>query len=214
MAIHRMPLLTLGIAVSLAVSLGGCFTGERPSFDDEGPAPVTTGDANIDAVLERLDAVPVARFTAEYDVTTRFGGIESQAVVVQADNGRRSITINDVRFLIGNGTDATCFLAAAECEASINDARISDLGVTHEFYAASFAARLRVDANRRVGDTVGYSEALAGQQITCVDIPLSGIVKTYCALDSGPLARYDGNDVAIALTSISDTPDESKFETS
>jgi hypothetical protein len=209
MAIPRMPL----VAFTIAALLTGCFTGERPTFEDEVPAQPSTGDPNVDAVLERLDSVPVARFTAEYDVTTRFGNIESEAVVVQAADGRRSITINDVRFVIGDGTDATCDLTADECEASINDARVSDIGVTHEFYAASFAARLRADANRRVSDTQGYTEALAGQQITCVDVPLSGIVRSYCALDSGPLARYEGNDLLIALTAISDTPDESKFQT-
>lgn len=200
--------------LAAALALTGCFTGERPSFDDDTAIPTSTGDANIDAVLERLDAVPIARFTAEYDVTTRFGDIESEAVVVQSDDGRRSITINDVRFVIGDGTDSTCDLVADECEASINDARVSDLGVTHDFYAASFAARLRVDANRRVADTAGYTQALAGQQATCVDIPLSGITKSYCALDAGPLARYEGNDLLITLTAISDTPDESMFRTS
>ncbi len=208
MALPRMPLVALGAAAVLT----GCLTGERPDFDDGRPAATSTGDAAIDAVLERLDSVSVARFTAEYDVTTRFGDIESEAVVVQAADGRRSITINDVRFVIGDGTDSTCDLAAAECEASINDARISDLGLTHDFYAASFAARLRVDADRRVGDTVGYTEARAGRMVTCVDVPLSGIVKSYCALDSGPLARYAGNDLLIELKAISDTPDESKFE--
>lgn len=209
MVLPRSPFLVLVVAASLA----GCLTGERPSFDDDAPPAVVTGDPDVDAVLDRLDSVATARFTAEYDVTTRFGDIESDAVVVQADDGRRSITVNDVRFVIGDGTDATCNLVTAECEATINDARISDLNFTHEFYAPSFAARLRVDANRRVGDTVGYTESVAGQTVTCVDVPLSGIVKTYCALDAGPLARYEGNDLLITLTAISDTPDESRFET-
>ncbi len=204
------PLLALGLAATLTA----CMTGERPSFDDDRPAPTSTGDPATDAVLELLDAAPVARFTAEYDVTTRFGNVESQAIVVQADDGRRSITINDVRFVIGNGTDATCDLAAAECQASINDATVSDIGVTHEFYAASMATRLRVDANRRIGDTRGYTSELAGQRVTCVDIPLSGITRSYCALDSGPLARYEGNDLIIELTALSDIPDETKFATS
>ncbi|MGI9643982.1 MAG: hypothetical protein ACR2O6_01570 [Ilumatobacteraceae bacterium] len=197
-----------------ALLLAGCMTGERPSFDPDAPPISATGDPNIDAVLERLDRVRVARFTAEYDVTRRFGEFDSEAVVVQADNGRRSITINDVRFLIGDGTDSTCNLSTAECGASINDAEVSDSGVTHEFYAASFATRLRVDANRRVGDTTGYTRDQAGQAATCVDIPLSGVTKSYCAVDAGPLAHYNGNDLLIDLTAITDVPDETKFESS
>ncbi len=196
-----------------AMLLAGCMTGERPSFSPDAPTVSATGDPNIDAVLERLDRVRASRFTAEYDVTTRFGGVESEAVVVQADGGRRSITIDDVRFLIGDGTDSTCNLITAECEASINDARVSDLGVTHEFYAASFATRLRVDANRRVGDTTGYTRSPAGQEATCADIPLSGNTKSYCAIDAGPLAHYNGNDLLIDMTAITDVPDETKFDT-
>ena len=86
--------------------------------------------------------------------------------------------------------------------------------MTHEFYAASFATRLRVDADRRVGDTTGYTRDQAGQEATCVDVPLAGITKSYCAVDAGPLAHYNGNDLLIDLTSISDVPDESKFATS
>ena len=152
------------LPLAAALALTGCFTGERPSFDDDDrvrPAPATPTSTPC---CERLDAVPIARFTAEYDVTTRFGDIESEAVVVQSDDGRRSITINDVRFVIGDGTDSTCDLAADECEASINDARVSDVGVTHEFYGASFAARLRVDANRRVADTPGTPQAWPGSR--------------------------------------------------
>jgi hypothetical protein len=42
---------------------------------------------------------------------------------------------------------------------------------------------------------------------------VSGGTKVYCALDAGPLARYDGNDVVIELVTLSATPDESKFTT-
>ncbi len=202
------------LAAALVAVLTGCITGERPTLEENVPTETSSGSSEIDAVLQRLDAAPIATFTAEYDLTTRFGDIQSVATVVQDDVGRRSITINDVRFVITDGTDVTCDLTVAECEASINDARVSDIGVTHEFYSTSFARRLRADANRRIGDPTGYTDTIAGQQATCVDIPLSGIVRTYCALDAGPLAHYEGNDLIIDLTSLSDTPDESKFATS
>lgn len=213
MALPRTPLLAVGAVIALALPLAGCLTGERPNFDDDGSSMPSTGDENIDAVLQRLDSVPVREFTAEYDVITRLGGIDSVAVVVQTGDGRRSITINDIRFLAGAGTDSTCNLTTAECEASVNDARVSDVLLTHSFYAESFAARLRTDANRRVDATTGYTQTVAGRSATCVDIPLSGIEKTYCALDDGPLARYQGNDLTIVVTAFSDVPDEDAFET-
>ena len=197
-----------------ALTLASCATGPRPSFDADEPAQQATGDPAIDAVLERLGRVGIEQFTADYTVLTRLGDKESTATVVQADNSRRSITINDVRFLDGSGTAATCNLTTAECEAVINDARVSDIQITHDFYGSSFARRLRVDAGRSLAPARGYTETIGGQPATCADVPVSGGTKVYCALDSGPLARYDGNDVLIELVALNPTPDESKFATS
>ncbi len=215
---HRRPVgsrvaRTVAVAVVAAFALAACATGMRPSFDADEPTQQATGDPAIDAVLERLDRVGLEQFTADYAVLTRLGGKESTATVVQADNSRRSITINDVRFLDGTGTIATCNLTTAECEAVINDARVSDVQITHDFYGSSFARRLRVDAGRSLSPARGYTESIAGQPATCADVPVSGGTKVYCALDSGPLARYDGNDVLIELVALSPTPDESKFAT-
>ena len=172
-----------------------------------------TGDPAIDAVLERLDRVGIEQFTADYTILTRLGGLESTATVVQASDSRRSITINAVRFLDGTGTASTCDLTTAECEAVINDARVSNVQVTHDFYGSSFARRLRVDAGRSLAPARGYTETIAGQPATCADVPVSGGTKVYCATDAGPLARYDGNDVVIELVSSNPTPDETKFAT-
>jgi len=202
------------VAVLFAATLAACATGPRPSFDDDEPTQQQTGDPAIDAVLERLDSVGLAQFTADYTILTRLGGKESTATVVQADNSRRSITINEVRFLLGVSTATTCNLSAAECEAAINDARVSDVQVTHDFYGSSFARRLRVDAGRSLSPARGYTDTIGGQPATCADVPVSGGTKVYCALDSGPLARYDGNDVLIELVALDPTPDESKFTTS
>ncbi len=204
----------LAVVALAAIALVGCATGQRPSFDADEPAQQATGDPAIDAVLERLDRVGLEQFTADYTVLTRLGGKESTASVVQADNSRRSITINAVRFLDGTGTATTCNLTTAECEAVINDARVSDVQITHDFYGSSFARRLRVDAGRSLAPAEGYVESIGGQPATCAEVPVSGGTKTYCALDSGPLARYDGNDVAIELVAYTPTPDESKFATS
>ena len=205
---------TLAIAAVAAITLAACATGPRPSFDADEPTRTATGDPAIDAVLERLDRVGLEQFTADYTILTRLGDKESTATVVQADNSRRSITINAVRFLDGSGTVATCDLTTAECEAVINDARVSDIQITHDFYGSSFARRMRVDAGRSLAPARGYPETIGGQPATCADVSVSGGTKIYCALDSGPLARYDGNDVLINLVAVNSSPDESKFATS
>jgi hypothetical protein len=204
----------LVVATIAALALSACATGQRPSFDADEPTQQATGDPAIDAVLERLDRVALEQFTADYTVLTRLGGKESTATVVQADNSRRSITINDVRFIDGSGAVATCNLLTDECEAVINDARVSDVQITHDFYGSSFARRLRVDAGRSLSPARGYADTIAGQPATCADVAVSGGTKVYCALDSGPLARYDGNDVVIQLVASTPTPDETKFATS
>ncbi|MBV1893036.1 MAG: hypothetical protein KUG57_03250 [Ilumatobacteraceae bacterium] len=196
-----------------ATALAGCFTGQRPSFENDEPLEAETGVTEVDAILERLDAVGPTQFTANYEILTRLGSQDSTATVVQADNSRRSITINDVRFIDSTDKTATCNLQSGECEATLNDARVSDLQMNHNFYARSFARRLRVDTNRRVGEVNGYTITQADQQVQCVDIPVTGGNVTYCALDSGPLARYDGADLFIEMTSFSDVPDESAFAT-
>jgi hypothetical protein len=205
---------TLFAALLAALALTACATGPRPSFDADEPTQGATGDPAIDAVLERLDRVGLEQFTAEYTILTRLGGLESTATVVQGSDSRRSITINAVRFLDGTGTASTCNLTTAECEAVINDARVSDVQITHDFYGSSFARRLRVDAGRSLAPARGYTATIGGQTATCADVSVSGGTKVYCALDTGPLARYDGNDVVIELVTASPTPDESKFATS
>jgi hypothetical protein len=198
----------------MSAALGACATGARPSFDVDQPALEPSGDPGIDAVFDRLDDVGLQQFTADYAILTRLGGLNSTATVVQADESRRSITVNDVRFLDGTGTAATCNLTTDECEAVINDARVSDLQLSHDFYGSSMARRLRVDAGRRIDAARGYEITQAGRPALCADVPVSGGTKVYCALESGVLARYDGADLFIELTSISDVADETKFATS
>jgi hypothetical protein len=218
MATPRSSLLRLGATVgaglALGVALSGCFTGQRPSFDENDPSRGMTGAPAIDAVLERLDATPSDTFSAEYATTTKLGSLPGSATVVQDGDRRRSITVNDVRFLITGDTSATCDLATSSCEAVIDDARISDLMLTHEFYADAFARRLRVDADRRVADPTGYVITQAGREALCTDVAVTGGTKSYCAFEGGPLARYDGPDLLIEATSLTDGIDEAAFEPS
>lgn len=204
--------------VAAGFALTGCFTGERPEFEDESTAPaVSTGNEEIDHVLGLLDSVDRSEFTVGYDIETKFNTVSSTGLVVQAVGQRRSITVeNDdrtVRFIEDGTEELTCDLLLGECETSIDDARISDTQLSHTFYGPAFAARLRADANRRINDPVAYTKNIAGQTAECVDVDVAGGTKTYCALASGPLAQFVGADVTIELTSYSPDPDPTKFAT-
>lgn len=210
----RRRLLLVPVLAGLV--LAGCFTGERPSFEDDNSVPAeATGNPEIDTVLGLLDSVDSAQFTAGYDIETLFGSLSSTGLVVQAAGQRRSVTVDNearsVRFIVDGQDERTCDLTTAECEASLNDARISDTQLTHEFYGPDFATRLRTDAGRRIGDPIAYEKSIAGQSAQCVDVPITNGTTTYCALESGALAEYLGGDVTIELTSYSPEPDTTKF---
>jgi hypothetical protein len=201
-------LVGFGIAVVAAVGLSGCFTGPRPTLAE---APQLTGDPAADAVLERLDRAGTSVFSADYDVLTRFGGVERAVSVAQAGPARRSVTVGSIRFLLDDAMTATCDLETDVCTDTLDVARISDSQLSTDFYARSAAARVRRDADARTGATAGSTVEIAGQVATCVAIPLSASTETYCALDSGPLARIDAADLRLELTAYSAVADESEF---
>ncbi len=201
------------LALATSVALAGCFTGARPTFEDTGSLDLT-GRSEIDAVLLRLDSAPLARFTANYDILTRLGDRESTAQVVQAEDSRRSVTINDVRYLFDGPTIATCRLDEGTCVAQITpQATYGEYFVDQDFYATTPATRLRNDARTRISDPLSSEVELAGQPALCVDIPVSGGTNRYCALASGVLAEYEGNDLHITLTRYSTEPDDALFAT-
>jgi hypothetical protein len=207
------PLRTVAPLAALAVlALGGCATGERPTFAESAEAGPGTGDPAVDAVLERLETADNATGTATYEITNNFGPVTRSATVAQAIDGRRSITIGDVRFLIDGPTTATCNLATGSCTDTIDDAAVSDLQITHQFYGRSPAARLRTDAARRVGPTEGYQAEFGGQPATCVSVPVDGGTVVYCATDQGMLASYQGADALITLSGWSPAYDELAFQ--
>jgi hypothetical protein len=210
---HRRRAAAVAL-LTATVGLTGCFTGERPEFQDEVAFPaVSVGNADIDAVLERLDRIGSSEFTAEYDIETRFGPVLSDATVVQAPGRRRSITVEDTRFLIDGDDSRTCSVSARECETGVNDARISQTQLSHEFYGPAFARRLRVSADRRTGDPEPFTETIAGQPATCVIVRVAGNNgETFCALDSGVLARFDGADQHIELVRYEPAPDLALLE--
>ncbi len=201
----RAGLMVLTLA--LLAPLGGCFTGERPVLSS---APESTGDAAVDAVLERLDRAGTATFTAGYRIANS-AGPEAPATVAQEGTSRRAVTIGGTRYLVDGERSFTCD-EGGSCTNGLDAARVSDLGVTHNFYDASPATRLRRDAAARTGPSAASTDTIAGQPATCVSIPIAQTAARYCALDAGPLARMLTTDVTIELTSFSTTVDPAQFD--
>lgn len=204
---------TLPVLVAVALLLTGCFTGKRPYFNDN-PFPVgaPTGDAAIDAVLQKLDAATTGPATAAYSVLTKFGNVTSTATVV-LDAGSRSVTIGNVRYVETPTGAVTCTEdKSAPCVEGLVATRVSDIGVTIDFYAAEAATRLRRDATSMIAPTTPHVETIADQPALCVDVPLAGGVAVYCALDSGLVARVDDGDVAVNLALFSPTADPGRLQ--
>ena len=200
--------------LAAALTLTACATGARPTLAESGEWDAPVGEPVVDALLARFAGLDAAVFTASYTITNNFGPLTREAVVAHDAAGRRSITIGQVRYLLDAQGSRTCRLATGECTEGANDAAVSDLQVTHQFYARSAASRLRNDAARRVGPIDGYEAAFAGQSVQCASVPVTGGSKVYCVTDDGPLAAYQGRDVLIELTGYSTEVDPELFSRS
>jgi hypothetical protein len=202
--------LVTGVALSL---LAGCFTGERGTLVDPPPggeAGRPSGDTNADIVLNLLETKPSLAFTARYQLTLNFGGVVSEATITEDAISRRSVTIGGVRFL-STGIDQTCTTATGVCEAGLLDARTSDLGFTSTFDREVPAKRLRLSTSRKTGPTTATTEVIAGLPATCVTVPVGAGSELYCALETGGLARMDGADVHVELTTYEGVTTEALF---
>ena len=71
-----------------------------------------TGDEAIDTVLELFDSVTIATFTADYTAVIAYGSTASSITVTQDGSDpssiRRSITIDDVRYITTSSASSTC----------------------------------------------------------------------------------------------------------
>lgn len=189
-----------GVAALVVAGVAtGCLTGQRPTLVER---PVVD-DPAAQAVLDRLGTVPSVEFTATYQITPTQSDEATTATVVQSGT-RRRVTIGDVDYLTDGTSTRTCSNDDRGCVDFLDDARVSDLNVTHRFWGDAFATRLELDASRRIAFSEPSSETIAGAPAGCVTIKvpssssLPGSVE-YCALDAGPLARYLGADVRIEL---------------
>ena len=204
-------------ALASAVLLSGCITGQRPYFNDDPFAPgVPTGDAAIDAVLQKFDAATSGPATGVYTVLTKFGNTTTSATVA-LDRSRRAIEVGSVRYVDTGDGQFTCTVdataeAATGCINGFEPARISNVGITIEFYAAEAATRLRRDAQARLGPAVAGEEVIANQNATCVSVTVTGGTALYCVLENGMLAKLDDGDVLITLGLLVPSVDEARLQ--
>ena len=216
LAVRSQPVSRRAVlAIALAtVFLAGCFTGPRPYFGDTNAFPPgsVTGDTAIDAVLKLYDAATTGPSTATYSVLTKFGNTTHPATIVLTP-GKRAISIGNIRYIQTETTANTCTQDnSTPCVKGFDPQRISDIGITVDFYAADTAKRLRLDAQAKLGPAIASQTTVAGQAATCVDVTVPGGVATYCALANGILAKLDDGDVQIVLAAYGATADPAVFQ--
>ena len=191
---HRRNAALVILITSLAAA---CATGPRPSFEAE----KLNEDPAIALVLERLDRASFVNFVATYDIDPSSADSRQRQATVRQLDGRRRVTIGPVDYMTDGEISRTCI--SGNCVDFIDEARVSDLNITHQFWGSSFRSRLELDAARNLADGRGSVETIAGHPSVCVELPVIGGNVDYCALDAGILARYFGADVSVELTSFS-----------
>lgn len=203
--------------VAVLLVLAGCATGQRPTLVEQ---TAGTEDAAAAAVIQRLDAAAETTFTATYDITPTATS-QTTAATVFVSGLRQRIIIGSVDYISDGTVTRTCVAGTAECTEGLDDARISNLQITHDFWGEAMGARLARAANVSLADGVPRVETIAGQPATCADITVPSAnaeasgsalgTLVYCALEAGPLARYSGADVNIVMTSYASTVDETQL---
>ena len=142
----------------ILVGMSGCFTGERPTLAHE----PSTGFAAVDAVVDRVNALGDAVYTADYDVVTTVDNATTLVRASQSGVSRRSLTIGDVRYLVDGSSTRTCTVSTGDCVDTIDASRVSDVQMTPDFFGTSLSARLRHDAEVAVGEPTASTEADRG----------------------------------------------------
>lgn len=188
--------------------------GLRPTFGAGDPfAPGTaTGDPNATTILDVLDATIAGPLHAEYDILTKYGNTTTTGSV-SIDGQRRNVVIGNVRYLTTDTATWTCSAdGSVPCVSGIDPTRVSNVGVTSEFFATDIARRVRRDEQAKVGPTTLAKATYAGQSADCLSVPLGRGTTRYCILASGVIAFVDAGDVRITITAYSPTVDQHAFD--
>ncbi|MBL6635673.1 MAG: hypothetical protein O3B40_02550 [Actinobacteria bacterium] len=201
-----MRIQNLVLLIASAGVLSACATGPRPTL----VADIPVNDAGIVAVLDAFDLADSAEFTANYRITVNYGNVAVNASVTQKQR-ERSVTIGDIRYLVETGSTRTCMLSNSTCTQGLDDTKVSDVQITHQFWSRATAQRLRIDASRNIGPTEQYVAVFADADTNCVSVPVVGGTKVYCVTQDGVLAHYAGPDLLIELTEYSNEVDQTLF---
>ena len=212
----RRPLRAqAAVAVALVTLVTGC-AGRRASLTTASPpaaggdAGTPVGDGAVDTVLGDLERPMASSFTATYAITRKLGATAGTALVSRGPLAT-SVTVGDVRF-VRSDADHTCVLSTKACEDTINDARISDLGIASSFWRDAPARVLRVTYGRRASPASGDTVTIAGQSAQCVSVPVGTGAERYCALPAGAMARWDTAYITIELTAWEPNVRQESFE--
>ena len=205
----------MALFLLVVVGMSGCFTGERPTLAHE----PTTGSPAVDAVIDLINSLGDAVYTADYDVVTAFDGQTTPARASQSGPSRRSLTIGDVRYIVDGSSTQTCTVSTGQCVDTIDASRVSDVQMNPDFFGTSLTARIRHDAEVAVAEPTASTEDVLGQTATCTAIPVAGVgdaqesrvTNTYCVLDNGVLARLDAGDVDVTMTAYEPGADAALF---
>ena len=201
-----MRIQNLVLLIASAGVLSACATGPRPTV----VADIAVNDTGIVAVLDAFDLADSAEFTANYRITVNYGNVAVNASVTQKQR-ERSVTIGDIRYLVETGSTRTCMLSNSTCTQGLDDTKVSDVQITHQFWSRATAQRLRIDASRNIGPTEQYVAVFANADTNCVSVPVVGGTKVYCVTRDGVLAHYAGPDLLIELTEYSNEVDQTLF---
>lgn len=188
----------MGVLVAVAP---GCMEGKRPVLIPAAEAnDRSTGDPAVDTVLRRLELAETATFEARFEIHTLLGNTFTAVEVAQDGLKRRAVRLGEVLYRDGSERDpVTCNTTAGTCEAGLNDALIASLMVTRTFFSTSAVARLH-QAGRVAQDTANLDDrTIAGTDVVCVTVPVTGGSPEYCATSQGVLAGYIGADTHITL---------------
>jgi hypothetical protein len=212
---RRASFLVAVLGPVIVSVLAGCALGQRPRL----AAETSTGNADVDELLDRVAGLDAAVYTAAYEVHVPFDDRNVAVATTQAAADERSLTIGDVRFLVADGAAETCTLSTGRCTDGHDAALVSDVQMTNDFFGTSLAARLRRDTALAVGPIEATDETFAGTTARCVTIPLPAApappderaAARYCIFANGVLADLEAADISTTLTGYRTEADEAQL---
>jgi len=209
------------VVAAAVVALTACQTGERPSFDTSntsGAQGATTTSTTMDDVASSTvegvpettvaDANPYSALfatsadvseTAVYEVRQTAQQVTA-TVTVSRMPGRTLVDVRGFQFRDNGGAHETCNVDTQTCEPDYAEQRLSDLQISSGFWGPAIRRELNSPTlASRIGPVTTSDETIAGEPVTCVNVPGPSRSDRYCALATGMLAEKDTAAVTIDL---------------